>query len=239
MAKKRTLPPEILPDPTEVLAPGALPDDGFVRGSSKDEVKATGSQGMKLWVYSPAKVLLLTEPTRGLAEVARLRGMANRKVEQVEVILHAPTRRLFIYPPDPDEEVDDAFEVAYRNQGTNAEINIRTLLQPRGLEVTRGWREQYDVKLEEHSECGPALVFQLTTNPVRERVGGGRKSVTEAEESAPAPTKAKAKRVAGAKASATEPEVKAAATEKAKSKSTRQKQGEGTAPASEQADTPD
>lgn len=227
MTKKRLKAPENLPDPIEVIAPGALPADGFVRGSAKEVVKATGSLGMKLWLYSPARVILLAEPTRKLAEVAQMRGMPNRKIESLEVVLHEPTRRLFVYPPDKheDEDADDAFKVSYRSEGRHAEFNIRSLLQPRGLEVTRGWREQYDVKFEPNSECGPALVFQLTTNPVRERLGGGKKDVIEeGVDSVPEVKKASPKRApkkAEAQAESTAPaqaEAKSVAKAKAPAK---------------------
>lgn len=205
MAKKRLQPPEILPDPVvsrpdpvDALAPGALPDDGFVRGSAKAEVKSSTSKGMKLWLYWPARILLLSEPTRKLAEVAQLRGYANRKVERVIVDLHVPTRRIFFYPPDLDDEDEDevnedAFEVTYRNDGLHAEFNIRSLFQPRGLEVERGFRERYDVKFEPNSERGPALVFQLVAKPYREKVKKGNQDVIE-DETKSTPQKAKTKR---------------------------------------------
>lgn len=219
MAKKRLQPSETLldpmvtlPDPVDLVAPGALPSEGFVRGSSKAEVKSSSSMGMKLWLYSPARVVLLSEPTRKLAEVAQLRGFPNRKVERVEVVLDTTTRRIFFYPPDPtgaDEDLQDAFEVTYRNDGLHAEFNIRSLLQPRGLEVERGWREKYDVKLEPTSECGPALVFQLTTTPVREKYKKGTKDVIEGEETQAAPKKATKR---PAKAAATTAEAAKTAT---------------------------
>lgn len=243
MAKKRSTPPEVVPDPSMVhpnpvdeIAPSALPGATFVRGSAKAEVKATNSMGMKLWLYSPARVVLLTDPTRKLAEVAHARGYASRKIESVDVILDTATRRLFVYPPDPQDQVDDAFEVSYRSEGLHAEFNIRSLLQPHGLEVTRGWREQYAVKYDPKSDCGPALVFQLTLNPPREKYRRGKKDVIE-DGVPPDSTPKKAPTKAPKAAASTGDAATAAKAESAPKKSTQAKaEGKVAADAKQSAD---
>lgn len=188
-------PDDLEPSPTEEIASSAMPDeDGFVRGSAKDEVKSTTSLGMNLWLYSPAKVQLLTEPTRALAEVAQMRGLPNRKIEAVEAFLHVETRTIYIRPAA--EEVDDPYPVAYRSEGSVAEINLRSLLQPSGLEVTRGWREKYAVRVEPKTKFGPALVFQMTPKPPRERVSPRKSAKAKADSGAQPKRNRKAKQTA-------------------------------------------
>jgi hypothetical protein len=200
--RKKRIDPAMDPALAEAIASASMPndDDDYVRGSAKDEVKATGSLGMHLWLYSPARVLLLSEPTRSLAEVAQLRGLPDRKIKSVEAILQRSTRTIIIFPAD-EEVVDDGYKVTYKNEGTTAEINLRTLLQPKGLEVTRGWREKYAVKVDKETKFGPALVFTLTLNPPRERVGDSKKAQPAVDEPTP---KAKPKRTAKTKAPKTD-----------------------------------
>jgi hypothetical protein len=191
--RKKRIDPAMDPALAEAIASASMPDDDddYVRGSANDDVKATGSLGMYLWLYSPARVSLLTEPTRSLAEVAKLRGLPDRKIKFVEAILQRSTRTLIIFPAD--EEVDDGYKVTYKSEGTIAEFNLRSLLQPRGLEVTRGWREKYAVKVDKETKFGPALVFTLTLNPPRERVGDSKKAQPKVDGATP---QAKPKRTA-------------------------------------------
>jgi hypothetical protein len=136
------------------------PDDGdFVIGSKWDQVRQTGAYEGTCWIYSPARVEFLAEASDALVTLTGMLGLETEEITKLEVILQRSTKRLFFRPAG--EKATSYFDVVDTSNDYFS-VNIRSLLQPYGLEVKTGYQQRYHVSLQADSPVGPALMVDLT-----------------------------------------------------------------------------
>jgi hypothetical protein len=140
------------------------------------------------WLWSPARLELLSIAFARLGKVSELRGGLNMRPTRVQVAISMPSKKLYIYPLDKDSL--DGFAVMKRPTGCT--INIRTLLEPRGLLVEPHYRARFAAEFaDETSPVGAALVIDLGAVREKSRIPVGKPKQTKtAKKSEPTATTA-------------------------------------------------
>lgn len=189
----------VLPSvPKEPSVPTSPDAEDFVIGSKWDQVRQTGAYEGTCWIYSPARVEFLAEASDALVTLSGMLNLETEEITKIEVILQRSTKRLYFRPAG--EKASNYFDVA-ENSNDYLLVNIRSLLQPYGLEVKTGYQQRYHVSLQADSPVGPALMVDLTKVEERKQtaISKARKAARaskaeggEAEASASALTKTKA-----------------------------------------------
>lgn len=160
----------------------SIPNDGdFVIGSKWNQIRQTRAYEGMCWIYSPARVEFLAEASDALHSVGQLLGLPTEAVTRLEVILQRSTKRLYFRPAG--EKADDYFDVT-QTSNDYFSVNIRSLLQPPGLEIKTGHQSRFRVSLEVDSPVGPALVVDL--KKVEEHRRTARRKATQAAKAAKA-----------------------------------------------------
>lgn len=210
--------------------PSVPNNDDFVVGSKWNQVRQTNAYDGMCWIYSPARVEFLAEASDALVAVGQMLGLETEEITRLEVLLQRSTKRLFFRPAG--EKAEAYFDVS-ETSNDYFSVNIRSLLQPRGLEIKSGYQSRFRVTLETDSPIGPALVIDLTkieehrrtaSSKARQAAKAAKAKGAQAEGTAATATKTKAAAKASKAGSKAAPEaaVEANAQEAAKPEATQQ-----------------
>lgn len=117
------------------------------------------------WLHSPANLALFSRSISYLKQLNKARQIDSNWVPYVRAAREKDATIVYIWPTD--EKDPDKIEV--KKRGSQARINIRSLLEPTHHTVDLGYRVRYEiVPAGEDSPVGPALMFDLA-HPLERR----------------------------------------------------------------------